>query len=208
MQSKETAAAITPIAAILLAAGESNRMGETNKLLLPVLGEPMVRRSSRAIASIAKRIVVVGHDAENVQTALIGLGLQTVVNPNYHQGMLTSLQSAIALLSNEFLGALICLGDQPFIKQAQVERASEYFLNSNFPERSLVIAEYNGERGHPVIIGRDFFAEILDRHEDPHRGAQFLFHKYPERIHKIPMSDGDLCIDIDTPEDYLRAKEL
>jgi molybdenum cofactor cytidylyltransferase len=198
----DTATVVTPrapkIAAIVLAAGRSSRMGVANKLLTDVDGVPMVRRAVEAAAASQARpvIVVTGNEQGKVQAALRGCKATFVHNPRFAEGMSTSLQAGLAALPANVDGALICLGDMPLVTAAALDRLIAAF--NPLEGRAICVPTWNGKRGNPVLWDRRFFAAMADLAGDV--GAKHLIGENAELVAEIAMSDDAVLTDIDTPE--------
>jgi molybdenum cofactor cytidylyltransferase len=194
------------IAAIVLAAGKSTRMGGPNKLLSDVGGKPMVRiAADEALASKAAPVfVVTGHQHEQVRAALKDLPVTFVHNSEFADGLSTSVKAGIAALPEETDGAIVCLGDMPQVNAALIDRMFAAFD----PEKGalIVVPTAEGKRGNPVLWSRRFFPELLALEGDI--GARQLIAAYPEAIVEVPVSGGGAFLDIDTPDALaeLRAK--
>ncbi len=148
------------VAAIVLAAGRSTRMGGPNKLLEMISGKPLVRiAAEQALASRASPVVVVsGHERARVEAALAGLDVRLVHNPDYPQGLSTSVKAGLAALPPESEAAIVCLGDMPQVTSALIDRLIAAFD----PERNalVVLPTFSGKRGNPVLWSRRFFPEL------------------------------------------------
>jgi molybdenum cofactor cytidylyltransferase len=186
------------IAALVLAAGQSRRMGTLNKLLIEIDGVPMVRRVVEMLRqSKANPIVVVtGHEREKLAAALTGLPVTLVYNPDFAQGLSTSLKAGIATLDAEIDGALVCLGDMPRVGAAEVDRLIGAF--DPVEGRGIVVPTRNGKRGNPVLWSQRFFAEMSQVAGDV--GARHLIGAYPEMVAEVEMADDGVLTDIDTPQ--------
>jgi molybdenum cofactor cytidylyltransferase len=187
------------IAAIVLAAGQSRRMG-ANKLLLTLEGKPVVRHVLDAIAAsrIERTLVVLGHEAEGVRTALGPTGARFIVNEDYACGLSTSLRAGIAALAPEIDGAMIFLGDMPDIAPELIDRMIEAFDPARM--QAIVAPKRGGRRGHPVLWGRGFFPLLLDLEGDS--GAKFLLGHYRDWVAEIEADTDGVLLDLDTPEAY------
>ncbi len=198
----ETATVVTPrtpkIAAIVLAAGRSSRMGVANKLLTDVDGVPMVRRAVEAAVDSQARpvIVVTGNEQGKVQAALRGCKATFVHNPRFAEGMSTSLQAGLAALPANVDGALICLGDMPLVTAAMLDRLIAAF--NPLEGRAICVPTWNGKRGNPVLWDRRFFAAMADLAGDV--GAKHLIGEHAELVAEVAMADDAVLTDIDTPE--------
>jgi len=186
------------IVAIVLAAGESRRMG-TQKLLLPFGDTTVVGAAVRAAkASRAGRtLVVLGSDHEAVRDALEPLSVGFVINPNYRLGMLTSIQAGIRALPPEAKAAVIVLGDQPFLASRVIDGIVEAYGKS---AKGIIIPAFKGRRGHPVLIDLKHRAEVVAL--DPCDGLRALMLAHPEDILEVEVADPNILRDLDTPEDY------
>src|SRR5262249_35198921 len=149
------------VAGIVLAAGRSTRMGGPNKLLEEINGKPLVRiAAEQALASRASPVIVVtGHQKERVERALAGLPVKLVHNPEFAQGLSTSLKAGIAAVPAEADGAVVALGDMPQVGAVLIDRLIGAFA----PERGalVVIPTIEGKRGNPVLWARRFFPDLL-----------------------------------------------
>ena len=188
--------------AIVLAAGESRRMG-TQKLLLP-FGDATVIESVvlTALASRVDRVLVVlGADKGDVREELEPLGIDLVVNENFAEGMLSSVQAGFRALPADAEAAVVMLGDQPFLPARVVDAVVDAFQRSG---KGIVVPTFQGRRGHPVLIGLKYRDEVLAL--DPADGLRRLMHAHPEDIFEAEVEDANILRDMDVPEDY--ANEL
>ncbi|HVM79088.1 MAG TPA: molybdopterin-binding/glycosyltransferase family 2 protein [Stellaceae bacterium] len=186
------------IAALVLAAGQSRRMGALNKLLIEIDGVPMVRRVVETLRqSSAKPIVVVtGHERERVEAVLRGLPVAFVHNPDYAEGLSTSLKAGVAALPSDVDGVLVCLGDMPRVTAAEIDRLIGAF--NPVEGRAVCVPTRRGKRGNPVLWARQFFAEMRDVAGDV--GAKHLIGAHPELVAEVEMEDDGVLTDIDTPQ--------
>ena len=186
------------VAAIVLAAGQSQRMGRQNKLLAEIDGTAMVAHTVDAIlaSTVESVTVVLGHEADRVRDSLSSRNVTFVENPDYAEGLSASLKRGLASLPPGTDAALICLGDMPRISAAEIE----YLIASYAPNQGHVICvpTHNGKRGNPVLIGRRFFAEVQDIAGDV--GARTLIGFYPDLVIEVEMENDAILLDIDTPE--------
>jgi len=193
------APARTPkIAAIVLAAGRSSRMGSANKLLAAVDGVPMVRRVvDAAVASQAKPVIVVtGNEQGKTQAVLRGRRATFVHNARFSEGMSTSLQAGLAALPANVDGALICLGDMPLVTEAVLNRLITAF--NPLEGRAICVPTWNGKRGNPVLWDRRFFVAMGELAGDV--GAKHLIGEHADLVAEVAMTDDAVLTDIDTPE--------
>ena len=148
------------VAGVVLAAGSSTRLGR-NKLLLELDGEPLVRRAARVAveAGLAPVVVVLGHEAARVESALAGLpaSVRSVVNPDHARGVNTSLRAGIASLPDDAAAAVIVLADMPRVTAAMIARLVEVHHETGAP---LVASEYGGVHAPPTLYARTIFPEL------------------------------------------------
>jgi molybdenum cofactor cytidylyltransferase len=186
------------IAAIVLAAGRSTRMGGPNKLLAEIARRPLVRiAAEEALASRAKPVIVVtGHQRDHVEQVLAGLPVRLVHNPDFAQGLGTSLAAGIAAVPADADGAIVCLGDMPQVDAALVDRLVAAFD----PDRGalVVVPTFEGKRGNPVLWSRRFFPDLTAIEGDV--GARHLIGRYGEAVVEVPVDGKAALTDIDTPE--------
>ncbi len=186
------------VAAIILAAGRSTRMGGPNKLLAELGGKPLVRIvAEQALASKAQGVIVVtGHQADEVKNALRGLKVTFVHNPYFAEGLASSVKAGIAAVPENADGAVICLGDMPLIDAHLVDRLVEAFA----PDRGglIVVPVSDGRRGNPVLWSRRFFNELMTLDGDI--GARHLIAKHGEAVAEVPVEGHGAFLDIDTPQ--------
>lgn len=185
------------VAALVLAAGQSRRMGEVNKLLVEVDGKPMLCRVVDALlASRAAPVVVVtGHEADAVRSAVPGRDVTFAHNPDYAQGLSTSLKAGIAALPEECDGVLIALGDMPRLTAAAFDRLIAAF--NPLEGRGIVVPTVRGKRGNPVIFAARFIGEMAELAGDV--GARHLIGEHALDVVEIEMDDDAALLDIDTP---------
>jgi molybdenum cofactor cytidylyltransferase len=186
------------LAALVLAAGRSTRMGGPNKLLAEIGGRPLVRiAAEQALASQARPVIVVtGHQRERVAAALAGLDVTFVHNPDYAEGMSTSVKVGIAAVPADADGAIVCLGDMPQVDAKLIDR----LLAAFDPEKGalVVVPTIDGKRGNPVVWSRRFFPELAALGGDV--GARHLIASYPEAVAEVPVAGRAALVDVDTPD--------
>ena len=188
------------IVAVVLSAGESSRMGQP-KALLPIDGETFIERIIGALkkTSVAKIIVILGHNAVEMKARLEHLPVEILINPDYKLGQLSSLQSAVRYLEKEpgCDGMLVHLVDHPYIDAKLAETMIERFSTSG---KLIVVPRYNGKRGHPVIFSRKLFGELLAAPID--QGAKAVVNAHRDQTLEVDTDDVGVTLDIDTPELY------
>lgn len=188
----------TSIAAVVLAAGRSTRMGPDNKLLAEIGGKAIVRHvAEAALASRARPVLVVtGHQGEAVQSALAGLGVTLVANPDYAQGLSTSLKAGLRALPGDADGALILLGDMPRIAAGDLDRLIAAFLEAG--GEAVIAPVHEGRRGNPVLWPRALFAEMLQLEGDAGAGRLLAIHA--DRVRGLELGTDAILADVDTPD--------
>ena len=186
------------VAGVILAAGQSRRMGKLNKLVAEIDGTPMVVRTTDSVlASKADPVItVVGHEAERVRTALGARAVTIVDNPDYADGLSSSLRRAIAALPDDVDGVVVCLADMPDVTPAHIDRLIAAFDPAS--ERAICVPTFNGKRGNPVLWAKQFFNEMTEVAGDV--GARQLIGAHAEALYEVAMPDSGVLVDIDTPE--------
>jgi molybdenum cofactor cytidylyltransferase len=192
------------IAAIVLAAGRSTRMGAANKLLADIAGKPMVVHVvEAALASGARPVlVVIGHEASEVRAALAGLDVTFVVNPDYAAGLSSSLEAGIGAVPASADGALVLLGDMPRITAEHLDRLIAIFGEEN--GRCIVVPTHQGRRGNPVLWPSVFFAEMLQLEGDA--GAKRLMATHAGDVREVDLGSDAIFADVDTPQELAQVR--
>lgn len=206
-QPREGAKAVEPphkVGALVLAAGRGTRMGGPNKLLEEIGGKPIVRWAvEAALASHARPVVVVtGHEGERVAAVLKGLDIQLVHNPDYAEGLSTSLKAGLAALPPDTDAVAVALGDMPEVTAGLIDKLARAID----PARGLLVAvpTRDGRRGNPVVWSRRFFDELSRLEGDV--GARHLIAQHNEAVVEVPVDDEAAFRDIDTPEALQAAR--
>ena len=190
------------VAVILLAAGRSTRMGGPNKMLADANGQPLVVHAVKAaLASQSVEVVVVlGHMAEQVKAAIVQVvptsRLRFVINPDFAEGLSTSVRTGIAALGKDIDAAIVQLGDMPGVNSALLDRLMAAF--SPVEGRSICVPTSGGKRGNPVLWDRRFFPEIAKVEGDT--GAKHLIGEHADLVCEVEMTGEAAITDIDTPE--------
>jgi molybdenum cofactor cytidylyltransferase len=189
---------ISPVSAVVLAAGTSTRMG-TVKQLLRLDGRPLLQHVLDNVrASAVKEIIVVlGASADAILREIDARDVRVVVNENYQQGMGTSLKTGLSAVDSQAGAAIIVLADQPFVKPATLDRlTTEHHLS----KAQIVIPTYRGFRGNPVLLDRSVFPEVMTLNGD--MGCRAIFGAHLEGIVKLPVDDVGILLDIDRQGDF------
>lgn len=196
-----------PIAGVILAAGAANRFraqdpAAATKLVAELDGAPLVRHVAQAAreAGLAPLVVVTGHAAQEVRTALAGVeGLSFTHNADYARGLASSLRAGVAALPADCAGAFILLGDMPRVGAPVLRALAAAFRAA--PEACAAVPVRKGERGNPALIGMALFDDVARLSGDA--GARKLL-AARDGVIEVPMDDEGVSIDVDTP-DVLQA---
>jgi len=188
------------IVAVVLSAGESSRMGRP-KALLPIDSQTFIEKIVGALkqSGIERVVVVLGFHADELRLQVGHLPVEIVVNPDYKQGQLSSLQAAIRHLqtTGSCDGMLVHLVDHPYIDSKLVRLMIDRFGDS---DNMIVVPRHQGKRGHPVIFSKKLFQELLDAPID--QGAKAVVNAHRGETLEIDTDDAGIILDIDTPELY------
>lgn len=202
------AAARGPVGAVILAAGQSRRMGPRNKLLIEVDGLPIVGHVARAVreAGLPPPVVVTGSSAEQVRKALQGEPARFAHNPNFAEGLSTSIRAGLEAIPESWTGAFICLGDMPEVASATLKALAEAFNPD--AGASICTPVHDGKRGNPVLWGREHFARLKALSGDV--GAKHLLAELQDQVSEVDTPSPGVLLDVDTPEaaDALIGKGL
>ena len=188
--------------AVILAAGESKRMGEA-KLLLP-FGEKTIIEAviDNVIQSkVEKILVVVGSKREEIEQRIKNYSLKVTFNPDFRSGMLSSVHAGFKSLPEYAQAALVVLGDQPFISTSVINKLVDAYGRTG---KGIVLPVYKGERGHPVLIDMKYRSEVENL--SPDIGLRGSVYNHPEDILEVEVKSQNVLMDIDYIEDY--KKEL
>jgi molybdenum cofactor cytidylyltransferase len=193
------------IVAVVLAAGESSRMGRP-KALLPIEGKSFIERIVTELqrTAIEKIIVVLGHKAAELRPKIEHLPVTILVNPDYKNGQLSSLQVALRhLLSTStperIDGVVVHLVDHPYIDASLVDTMIRRFYDS---QPSIVVPRFGERRGHPVIFSASLFRELLEAPLE--EGAKAVVKAHRDATLEVETAEAGITIDIDTPDEYRR----
>ena len=186
------------VGAIILAAGQAQRMG-CNKMLLPIVGKPMVLHIADAIAAagLGAPIVAMGHEHTALAAVFADRPHIAVSVADYASGMGHSLAAAVAHVPPDWDAAFICLGDMPYISgnllSAMAARADPHHI---------LIPQIDGKNGNPVLWGRHFFADLIALRGDS--GGRQLFAQHAAFVRHFETSDAAVLHDLDRPEDVIQ----
>jgi molybdenum cofactor cytidylyltransferase len=193
------------VAAVILAAGASTRMGEPKQLLR--LGRRTVLEQTIEnvrSAGLEELVLVLGSSADAIRQQLPASAfdaLRVVVNPDFGHGMASSLRAGLSALDHRVDGALIVLADQPFVRPETLSRIAALYRSS---KAHIVIPTYRGTRGNPVLLDRSVFAEVMALEGD--MGCRAIFPGHAEGTLKAEVDDPGIVLDIDSRDDYERLQ--
>lgn len=190
----------TPLTSgIILAAGQSKRMGRV-KQLLPFRGKTILSHiADTALGSrLHEVIVVLGYAAEDIQQAVDLGDAKVIINNDYKSGQSASLRIGLSAISEHSEAALFILGDQPLVTTDVMNRLIEEYGQE---KKGFLIPTFQGKRGNPVLVGRSFFPRLESLAGD--QGAGVLFEEYSDQIKEIDVGDRGIHFDVDTLDDYL-----
>ncbi|MFG1378011.1 NTP transferase domain-containing protein [Xanthobacter autotrophicus] len=192
-------------AAVILAAGRSARMGQgINKLMEEVGGVPVIRRVAQAaLASRARPVIIVtGHERGRIAAALEGLDVTFVHNPDHASGMASSLRAGISAVPETAAGALVVLGDMPLLGADIIDR----LIAAHAPDdgRLICVPVDGGQRGHPVLWSRRYFADLGALEDDV--GARHILAANQDVVAEVAIAGGGAFLDVDTPQLLAQAR--
>ncbi len=184
-------------AALVLAAGRGSRFGERPKLLADLEGRPLVRHAAEAaLASRAGRVLAVtGHAAEAVEAALAGLPVETLRNPDFADGLSTSLRAGFAALAPDADAVVVLLADMPRVTPALIDRLIAAWDEAGRPVAAVPVA--GGRRGNPVLLSTLLGPAVARLTGDA--GAGPLLRELAGVL-EVPVADAGALADVDTPD--------
>jgi molybdenum cofactor cytidylyltransferase len=187
--------------AVVLAAGESKRMGAP-KLLLPFRGRTILEDVIETVlrSPVGRTLVVLGANEDKIGAVLDPYPVSRAANPDYRLGMLSSVQCGIRHLPSEARAALVFLGDQPGLPPGTIAAVLDAYRSTG---KGLVLPVRGHSGGHPLLIDMKYRAAVEAL--DPAVGLKDLLALHPSDVERVEVEDEAFLIDIDTPEDYRRA---
>ena len=191
------------ISAVILAAGMSRRMGTPKQLLR--LGEAtLLEQALRNVrqSHVREIVLVLGHEAEAIRNQLTLDGMKVVLNPDYAEGMGTSIRAGLAALAPDAQGAFMVLADQPFVRPATFDRLIQ---EHGRLKPQIVVPMYRGFRGNPVLLDRSVFPELDGLRGDV--GCRAIFGNHTDKILKVEVNDPGILLDADSEEDLRKLRE-
>jgi molybdenum cofactor cytidylyltransferase len=186
------------ISAILLAAGQSKRMGEL-KQLMPFGQSIIVEQAVDNLlgSAVDEVIVVVGYKAEDVTKAIAAKSIKLVINPDYEQGMSTSIIAGLKLVRGKVQGVMLAMGDQPLVDSQTINRLIEEFYNH---DKGIAVPTYQGRRGHPIIFAIKYKKQLLKLRGDV--GGRQIIKDHPDDVLEVAVDSESIVADFDTTDDY------
>jgi molybdenum cofactor cytidylyltransferase len=188
----------TMISAILLAAGESKRMGKPKQLMpwgkSTILTQAIDNLKSSAVDEI---IVVLGYRAEEITKTIATKPVEIAISPNYKQGMSAAIIAGLNLVASQSQAVMLALGDQPLVDSQTINRLIDEFYNH---DKGIVIPTYQGKRGHPVIFAIKYKPELLELKGDI--GGREIIKNHPDDTLEVATDSEGVISDIDNRSDY------
>jgi molybdenum cofactor cytidylyltransferase len=190
------------ICAIVLAAGESRRMG-TQKLLLPWAGKTVIEQvvNQLQISRINHLWVVTGHDHDRLKQTLSDYPVKLIYNEDYRQGMLSSVRCGLKALPEDCTGVLVALGDQPSLQAHTVNLLLDQFMQ----HPAIVLPVYQNRRGHPLLFSPAYCQKILTGYNSV--GLRGLLQEHENDVLEVTVSSAAVLADLNTPDDYQEQTE-
>jgi len=194
------------VSAILLAAGESRRMGEPNKLELDIAGVPLLRHSAETLlaARLREVITVLGFNTGSSRRLLAGLPVTMVENVDYREGQMSSVHQGLMALSDTCDGIMICLADQPLLTVKDIDLLIDTFDRCR--DTAILVPTFQGRRGNPIILADEQRQAILGGGRN--LGCKRLIERNPDLVTTFEMPNDHVVFDLDTPGDYEVLKDL
>ena len=186
--------------AMILAAGESRRMGRP-KLLLPFGEKTIIEKIIESViqSKAEKVLVVLGSDLKKIEEKIKNFPLKIAINPDFRKGMLSSIQRGFQVMPENTKAVLIILGDQPLISTAIINKIIDAYKRTG---KGIVLPVYKNERGHPVLIDMKYRGEVENL--SPDIGLRGTVYNHPEDILEVEVETPRILKDIDNIEDYKR----
>lgn len=186
------------LSAILLAAGQSKRMGKP-KQLMPMGKSTLLEQAIDNLLNslVDETIVVVGHKAEEITRAIASRPVKIMLNHNYPQGMSTSIIAGLILADPTSKAVMLALGDQPLVESGTINQIIDAF-NKN--DKGIAVPTYRGKRGHPIIFDIKYKAELMELEGDI--GGREIIKNHPDDVLEVAVDSESVISDIDTEDDY------
>jgi len=189
------------LSAIVLAAGISSRMGQ-NKLLMVFKGKPLIARAVDTLlaSEIDEVIVVLGKEADMVREKLHGRKVRLIENPDFREGLSSSVRVGVTAVSRQADGIMVYLADQPLLEPADVNRILGAFAHAKEAGKSIVVPFFDKQRGNPVLLDSSYRDAILGVVGDV--GCKGVIKRYPDQVFVVQMESDHVIRDMDTIEEY------
>jgi molybdenum cofactor cytidylyltransferase len=186
--------------AIVLAAGLSSRMGGPNKLLQGYRGLPLLEHALKAVESlgVADCVAVTGRDCETISALAASYAVRTVHNPNYADGLGSSIAAGICALDRSIAGVFIALGDMPGVVPKDYQ-----LLSRAFKTGAIMVPVFDLRRGHPVLFCTSYIPELSVLSGD--EGARSLLGRHANAVIEVGTGNAGILRDLDLPEDFEEA---
>jgi len=199
-------ASVPTVSAVVLAAGTSRRMGEANKLLLSVDGKPLLQQSIDTLTAVGvtQLIVVLGHQREALLEKIDFKDAISVFNSQFQDGQMSSVNCGLNAVDGKQDACMICLGDQPMIRAHHIQQLLQAF--SERGERHIIVPEYDGQRGNPVLISEEVRLRVLADEQNP--GCKRFIDANPTLVERLKVSDPAFVTDLDTLEEYRAYQQM
>jgi molybdenum cofactor cytidylyltransferase len=186
------------LSAILLAAGESRRMGKLKQLMPLGKGTIIEQAIDNLIASALDEVIVVlGHKAEEIKEAISTRSVKIAFNPSYQEGMSTSIIAGLKLVDPRAEAVMLALGDLPLVDSQTINHLIDEFHKS---DKGIILPTYKDKRGHPVILAIKYQPELLELKGDI--GAREIIKRHPQDVLEVAVDSAGVISDIDTEDDY------
>ncbi|MBE7637422.1 NTP transferase domain-containing protein [Sneathiella sp. P13V-1] len=197
-QLPETEKEKPKIAALILAAGQSRRMGPENKLLALIDDKPILRHVAENLANtgVEQISMVTGHEADQIKSLVWDMPIQMIENPDYAEGLSTSLKAGMKALQDKYEGIIVCLGDMPFVTPDQFQQMIDAF--DPVEGRAIIVPTFKGKRGNPVLLSSQFADEVEKISGD--MGAKAIISENDHLVHGVEFDSDAIFTDIDTPQ--------
>jgi molybdenum cofactor cytidylyltransferase len=189
------------LSAIVLAAGMSTRMGQ-NKLLLDFKDKPLIAHAVDTLlaSEIDEVIVVLGNEADKIREKLRGKQVKLVENPDFREGLSTSVRAGVNAVSRQADGIMVYLADQPLLEPADVNRILRAFTHAKEVSKSIIVPFFDGQRGNPVLLDSSYRETILGVIGDV--GCKGVIKRYPDQVFVVEMESDHVVRDVDTIQEY------
>ena len=193
------------IAAVLLAGGESRRMGGLDKRRLEIDGVPLVQRWQRLLAQagIDAVVVVIGHDAPRIEALLASQPVRRVIHADWARGQQGSVMAGLAALPVDATAAMILLCDLALIDASDLRWVSDAFARRPVG-CEMILPVFEGQRGHPVVVSRAVVDAVLAAADDA--GLRAYIDAHPHQVQRVAAPNDHFIVDVDTPEDLARLE--